>query len=92
MGDNSREDQLSSLYTQEVKNIIHGRKPPYPGFILDVAEYETYITLRFYRENFHEFSDGQMIGISLWLTELMTIIRVITPCYLEVFENVPVRR
>jgi hypothetical protein len=81
-----------SLYTKEIKAVINSKKPPYHGLVYDMVDYNgKYLTLRIYRDNFEEFSDDQKVGISLWISEVMTAVRQIVPCYLEVFESVPRR-
>lgn len=83
-----------SLYSQEIKQIVEAQRKRCPshGLIFDVVDYNSkYLTLRLYRDNFEEFSDNQRLGISMWISETMQLIRSIVPCYLEVFESVPRR-
>jgi hypothetical protein len=82
------------LYNDQVKAVVEiaKTKAPYKGFVFNVAEYEGYLTLRLYRDNYEEFSEDQKVALGIWISDLMVSIRAITPCYLEVFENVPTGR
>lgn len=90
MGGDQAPDDGVSLYTPEVKSIFHSDKPPVKGFIVDVVEFDTYLTLRVYRENFESYTQQQRWSIIVWLNEKIAAIRNIgTQCYPEVYGNVP---
>lgn len=81
---------MSSQYTDEVKKLIHTIKPPYPGLILDVVEYEDYLALRVYRPNIEEFSEPQKVALAEHLYRLRDAVRATgAKCHLEGVEDDP---
>ena len=82
-----------TLYTEEVRRIVHGEKAPFSKFIYDGVEYPNWLTLRMYRDNFEMFSDYQRTVLATWFGEqIERVNKAGIPCYAEVFEFVPNRR
>lgn len=78
-----------SLYDEAAKAIFKSHRPPYTSLIVDVAEYEEWLTLRMYRDNFEKHTREQKQVIALWVNEVMAEMRSVVPTYLEVFAHVP---
>lgn len=73
-----------TLVTEEVKKIL--RLPEWPsGLIIELVEYEHYISLRLFRDNFESFDGEDKRHIAGIVGQTIKKIRDIgIPCYLEV--------
>jgi hypothetical protein len=83
---------MSSLYTDEVRRVFKSIRPPLPGFIVDMTEYELrgYLALRVYRDNIESFSDGQKVMLAGYLYQLRDAIRDLgVQCHIEGKEKSP---
>jgi hypothetical protein len=77
-------------YTPEVRRVFKGIKCPYPGFIVDIVEWPNTLTLRVYRPNVEDFSQGQKVALAEYLYRLRDAIRETgTKCEIEGVENAP---
>lgn len=81
-----------SKYTQEVQRIFKGFKPPFPNFIVDIAEYPDYIALRVYKDNIESFSEPQKVVLAEYLYQVRDAIRSEVNCHIEGVTNAPPSR
>jgi 23S rRNA G2069 N7-methylase RlmK/C1962 C5-methylase RlmI len=79
-------------YTPEVQRIFKGFKPPYPGFIVDIAEYPDYLALRVYKDNVESFSEPQKVALAEYLYQVRDAIRSEVNCHIEGVTNAPPSR
>lgn len=77
-----------TLMTKEVKNILF-TPPPVKGFAFQPVEYQNWISIRLFRDNFASFNAQEQQLISNWLVEklLKPINRLGIPCYLEQWDT-----
>lgn len=66
-----------------IKEILHNNPAPYPGFIVDIVIYPKWYALRFYADNFEDFSESQKVSLLEWLNKQLELINAIVPCRLE---------
>lgn len=79
-----------SKYTAEVRRVFKSMPPPYPGFIVDIVEWPNTLTLRVYRPNVEEFSQGQKVTLAEYLFRLRDAIRDLgVKCEIEGVESDP---
>lgn len=65
---------------------------PYPGFIVDLVEYDErgYLALRVYRDNVESFSTPQKVALAEYLYQLRDAIRQChVKCHIEGAEHAP---
>lgn len=83
---------VNSLYTDEARKIFHAFKSPYPGFVVDLVEYQKrkYLALRVYRDNIESFSDSQKVMLAAHLYQVRDAIRDLgVQCHIEGMEKSP---
>lgn len=81
---------MSSQYTPEIQKLLHTIKPPHPGFIIDVVEYDDYLALRVYRDNIERFSEPQKVALAEHLYRLRDAVRSTgAKCHVEGVEDDP---
>lgn len=75
---------MESLYDDSIKQFIHTR--PWPkGLIVEVVEYEEYLALRLFRNNFSAFDGVDQLYTAGLIQEVINGVRQShIPCYLEV--------
>ncbi|QIQ63036.1 hypothetical protein SEA_MOAB_176 [Streptomyces phage Moab] len=81
-----------SLYTETVQKVFKSIRPPYPNFIVDMVEYEDYLSLRVYKDNIESFSENQKIALAEYLYQLRDAIRSECKCHIEGVESAPPSR
>lgn len=69
----------------EVQALFRMRKAP-AGLIAHLVDYEEYYTIRLYRENFDKLTKLDRFLTANWLEKTLEAIRVVVPCYLEVWK------
>lgn len=75
---------MTSLYTDEVKQIVHAFPLP-PGMLADIVEYDLYLGFRLYRDNFETFDGEQKKFASEQIQRIFSSVRGMgCPFYLEV--------
>lgn len=73
-----------TLMKPEVWDILLNSKPPHPGFEFEPVEYDAWINIRIFLDNFAGFSDPQREDLAAWVGSLVKRIRDLgIPCYLE---------
>lgn len=81
-----------SSYSDEVKKVFKTIRPPYPGFVVDMVEYEESgeLALRVYRDNVESFSQPQKVACAEYLYQLRDAIRQCgVKCHIEGVETAP---
>lgn len=81
-----------SKYTPTVEKLFKTIKSPYPGFIVDMAEYPDYLALRVYKDNVESFSESQKVALSEYLYRLRDAIRSEVNCHIEGVTDAPPSR
>lgn len=81
-----------SKYNDNVKRIFKTLRPPYPNFIVDVAEYPDYLALRVYKDNVESFSENQKVSLAEYLYKLRDAIRSEVNCHIEGVTDAPPSR
>jgi hypothetical protein len=79
-------------YTPVVQKIFKTIRPPYPNFIVDIAEYSDYIALRVYKDNVESFSEPQKVALAEYLYKLRDALRSEVNCHIEGVEDAPPSR
>lgn len=64
----------NTLVTPDVRQLVRSVTWP-KGLVFDVVEYDEYINIRFYRENFNSFSGEDRLRIAQMVGEVITRIR-----------------
>lgn len=73
-----------SLYSKEIRAYIRSRRWP-SGLVYEVVEYEEYLSLRFFRDNFNSFDGEDRLQIAMMVKEVMEQVRKDgIPIYMEV--------
>lgn len=77
-----------SLMTPEVWDILLKSKPPHRGLKFQPVEYEDYINIRLFLDNFADFSDPQREDLAMWIGSIVQRIRDLgIPCFIEALET-----
>jgi hypothetical protein len=77
-------------YSPEVRRVFKDTKPPYDGFIVDIVEWPNTLTLRVYRPNVEDFSQGQKVALAEYLYRLRDAIRDLgVKCEIEGVPDAP---
>lgn len=78
------ENDLATLYNNDVRGFIHTR--PWPsGLIIDIEEYDGYLQFILYRDNFNRFDGEDRDQIANQVRVVMEAIRGTgIPIYMEV--------
>lgn len=72
------------LMTKEIWKTLLSARPPYPNFEFQPVEYDGYINLRVFTDNFAEFSQPQQESLALFIGMLVKRVRDLgVPCYIE---------
>lgn len=74
------------MTTPEIRALFRMHKPP-AGLLADLVDYDHYHTVRLYRENFDKLTAMERLAAADWVQRAIESIRVITPCYLEVWKR-----
>lgn len=77
------------IYDDALRAVFRSMPCPYEDLVAHVVEYEHWLTLRLYRDNFESFGHFQKLAITQWVEEVMQTMSKFTTIYLEVFPNVP---
>lgn len=73
-----------TLYSKEIMQYIHTRQWP-RGLKIEVVEYEEYLGLRLFRDNFNAFDGEDRLQIAMMVKEVMEKVRADgIPIYMEV--------
>jgi hypothetical protein len=70
----------------EVMALFRTKKPP-AGLLADLVEFESYFTVRVYRDNFDKLALPDQLAAMNWINTTMESIRVLVDCYLEVWRR-----
>ena len=82
-----------TLMTERVWQILTTEKPPHPGLKFQPVEYQDYLNIRLFLDNFAEFSEPQRQDLAVWIGSLVQKIRDTgIPCYLEAVESEEVKK
>jgi hypothetical protein len=81
-----------SKYTPKVQRIFKTMKPPFPNFIVDIAECSDYLELRVYRDNVESFSEPQKVALAEYLYALRDAIRSEEKCHIRGVQDAPPSR
>lgn len=81
-----------SKYTVEVQKVFKSHRPPFPGFIVDLVEFNDYLELRVYRDNVESFSEPQKVALAEYLYTVRDAIRSITNCHIRGVIDAPPSR
>lgn len=81
-----------SKYSSNVQRIFKTMRAPYPGFIVDIAEYSDYLALRVYKDNVESFSESQKVALAEYLFQLRDAIRSEVNCHIEGVTDAPPSR
>lgn len=84
-----------TIYTKEIQKIFKTTPCPYPGFIVDMVEYqdEGYVALRFYKPLVEDYSESQKMELAQYLMFLEEAINSTgTKCVIERSDNAPPNR
>ena len=76
-----------SLFTTDVDAIIY--EPPAPKYLyVEIVEFEAFLALRIFQDNFYDISQPQRDSAVEWVSQAITRIRKLgVPCYLEVYDR-----
>lgn len=71
---------------EHVRDVFRMHTPP-AGVLADLVEFETYYTIRLYRDNFDKQTNMIRFATADWLQTTVQNIQLIVPCYLEVWRK-----
>lgn len=75
---------MTTLYSDEIKKYIRSRQWP-AGLKIELVEYELYLGMRLFRDNFNSFDGEDKLQIAMMVKECMEKIRGDgIPIYMEV--------
>ena len=70
-------DKSRVIYNQEMAKAVRQVKPPFPGIVIDIAEYPEFLTIRMYEDNIMSFDINQRVTI----TDYITLVRKVIESY-----------
>lgn len=62
------------VYTKHMANSIRQVKMPFPGIIIDIAEYPDFLTIRMYEDNIMAFDINQRVLITDYISLVKKLI------------------
>lgn len=71
---------------EEIQALFRMHNPP-AGVVADLVEFETYYTIRLYRDNFDKLTQMIRFATADWIQKTIGNISVVIPCYLEVWKR-----
>lgn len=74
------------VHPAHVRDVFRMHTPP-AGLLADLVEFETYYTIRLYRENFDKLTNMVRHSTADWLQKTIQAIEMLIPCYLEVWRR-----
>lgn len=69
-----------------VRTLFRQHRPPV-GVVADLVEFDSYFTIRLYRDNFDKQTNMTRFAAADWLQKTIDNISVVVPCYLEVWKR-----
>ena len=70
-------DKSRVVYTKQMAKTLREIKKPFPGIIIDIAEYPEFLTIRMYEDNIMSFDINQRVTI----TDYITLVRKVIESY-----------
>ena len=70
-------DKSRVVYNREMAKSVRQVKPPFPGIVIDIAEYPEFLTIRMYEDNIMSFDINQRVTI----TDYITLVRKVIESY-----------
>lgn len=70
-------DKSRVVYNREMAKSVRQVKPPFPGIVIDIAEYPEFLTIRMYEDNIMSFDVNQRVRI----TDYITLVRKVIESY-----------
>jgi hypothetical protein len=70
-------DRSKVVYTKRMAQSIREIKKPFPGIIIDIAEYPEFLTIRMYEDNIMSFDINQRVLI----TDYISLVRKMIESY-----------
>lgn len=78
----------NSIITPQVWELIRTSQPPYKGLLFQPVEYEFYMNLRFFLDNFAEYNPTQQQALAEWIEMMVRSINAMgVPCGIEMAET-----
>ena len=63
-----------SFYTKQMAKTVREVKPPFPGIVIDIAEYPDFLTIRMYEDNIMSFDVNQRVRITDYISLVKKVI------------------
>lgn len=70
-------DRSRVVYTKQMAKSLREIKKPFPGIIIDIAEYPEFLTIRMYEDNIMSFDINQRVLI----TDYISLVRKMIESY-----------